>query len=824
MKTIRNKLTILLVAGALVGSYLLAFGKSSPLGDLISDITTSSENKTSVAAQDSTSQRTKQNTQNGTSGFAPASALTQDHVSAGADLQLQLLAQNTSASSQPAKTVENSAATSQTDDAAIKAFFDRSGRSVNGKMMLLQPSLENIVAHDADSLRKILLTQGEDYFHTQQADGLQKVKFNGDDIGNKYYTFQQTYNGVPVSGQVIVVRTDANDSVKTITGHYQSQLDINTIPAMDGRDAIMQALYQQDSPPTNTPILHTQPSLEVYVPTQSANGPRLAYKSLVEYSANDTGMHFEEVVVDANKGILLDRTSQIYGDLKQEVYSAINEPCLDSNGLNIGQIIPGTLRTDPTTYDGQENGAYKYEASTYWFYYYMFSRDAYDNKGIRMRSTVHVRFNTGSGGCSGMNAFYVPQPYDQVVFGDGDGSLGISQAPDAVAHEFTHGVTHYTSDLQYKDEAGALNEALSDIFGSGMEAWMQSGGNQNGNPASGISVSSKTWIMCDVCAAGMQRYMNNPTQDGSSKDYYANRYQGTSDNGGVHSNSGIINLAFYLLSHGGSHPRLGNGNGSVTGIGIEKALQIYYDANVNWLKSATNAQTAFSDARTLIAQAAEARYGKCSPEYIAFETSFDVVGIPGNWSCGSSPSPNPAPTPTPNPTPTPTPVPSPIPVPTPSPWPTPTPSPWPTPSPTPIPNPSPWPTPVPNPAPWPTPIPAPGPFPGPVTGPYPVPVPGPYPIPVPGPFPGPVSGPYPIPVPGPFPGPVSGPYPIPVPGPFPSPRPSPYPVPGPFPTIPGPVVTVPSPGPVIGLPAPRTIRYPKILRVTRTSYPFPRQF
>ena len=376
----------------------------------------------------------------------------------------------------------------------------------------------------------MLLTQGQDYFHAQDADDLQKVKSNGDDLGNQYYTFQQTYNGVPVSGQVIVVRTNVNDQVKTITGHFESQLNVNTIPAMDGRDAIMQALYQQSSPPTNTPVIHTKPALEVYVPAKAGDGPHLAYKSLVEYSANDTGMHFEQVVVDANSGTLLDRTSQIYGNLKQEVYSAINEPCLDSNGLNIGQIIPGTPRTDTTTFDGQESSAYKYEAETYWFYYYMFSRDAYDDNGIRMRSTVHVRFNTGSGGCSGMNAFYVPQPYDQVVFGDGDGNIGLSQAPDAVAHEFTHGVTHYTSDLQYKDEAGALNEAMSDIFGSGMEAWMQSGGDQNGNPSGGIQVSSKTWIMCDVCAAGMQRYMNNPTQDGSSKDYYANRYQGSSDN------------------------------------------------------------------------------------------------------------------------------------------------------------------------------------------------------------------------------------------------------------------------------------------------------
>ncbi len=103
---------------------------------------------------------------------------------------------------------------------------------------------------------------------------------------------------------------------------------------------------------------------------------------------------------------------------------------------------------------------------------------------------------------------------------------------------------------------------------------------------------------------------------------------GREDTGHVHSNSGIMNLSFYLLSEGGAHPR-NNTDVEVNGIGIEKALQIYYHSSTNLFIKHTN----FVMARDLLARSAEDLYGHCSEEWIAVHKSFDAVNVPGDWYC-----------------------------------------------------------------------------------------------------------------------------------------------------------------------------------------------
>jgi len=651
--------------------------------------------------------------------------------------------------------------------ASTKRFFADHGQNRNGDSFYLKPKTNGSAhASSASEVKDFLLREGEAFFKFSAADDLNATEEKLDDLGNNYYTFQQTYKGLPVNGRLMVVRTDDSDEVKLVTGRFQSEVELDITPNLTGRDAVMQALYRQDPPPASEPVIHNEPDLQVYADDDGGDKINLVYHSIVEYNSTDASYHFNEILVDAQSGDLIKSYQLIHSALTRQVYSAANKPCLALSGQNIDSVVPGNLsfsESGSTSADRHELGAYNGTGAAYWFYYYMYGRDSYDNKGIRLRSTVHAQFAQSAigGNCSGMNAFYLPEPHDQMVFGEGDGSGGLSEAMDAVAHELTHGVTHKTSDLKYEKEAGALNEAISDIFGAGVEAWSQSGGGKNGSPSK-LSPNANTWVLCDVCSAGMQRYMNNPTQDNRSKDYYPERYQGTDDNGGVHINSGIINLAFYLLSEGGSHPRVTTGKTAVTGVGLERALQIYYDANTSLLKTATNTSSAFKDARTLLADAAETRYGQCSDEWTAVHRSMDQVGVPGNWTSCTSGN-NPAPTPAPNPNPNPNPNPIPNPIPSPSPFPVPLP----------IPAPSPFPGPIPTPAPGPFP----GPFPGPVNSPFPGPVIPPFPGPVIPPFPGPVIPPYPGPVIPPFPGPVIPPFPGPFPGPVNAPFPSP--VPGP---------------------------------------------
>ncbi|MFY0578517.1 peptidase M4 family protein [Cystobacter fuscus] len=116
------------------------------------------------------------------------------------------------------------------------------------------------------------------------------------------------------------------------------------------------------------------------------------------------------------------------------------------------------------------------------------------------------------------------------------------------------------------------------------------------------------------------RYMANPTQDGYSYDYYPERYTGTGDGGGVHRNSGIPNLAFKLLTTGGTHPR-GKTSVQVPGIGIQKAGAIFYKANAEYF----TASTTFLQAKTYTAQAAT----DLGYDAAAVTAAWDAVGVDG---------------------------------------------------------------------------------------------------------------------------------------------------------------------------------------------------
>jgi Zn-dependent metalloprotease len=155
-----------------------------------------------------------------------------------------------------------------------------------------------------------------------------------------------------------------------------------------------------------------------------------------------------------------------------------------------------------------------------------------------------------------------------------------------------------------------------------------------------------TWTIGEKVAGpalpgGALRFLYSPTLDGISKDLYAERYTGTGDNGGVHLNSGIPNLAFYLLSQGGGHPR-SKTQTVVPGIGLDKAEQIFYLANTGKNRAGVAllpSSATFQVARFATAQAAENLYGRCSAEWQNVHMAWDAVGVAGAWSpCVKPPS------------------------------------------------------------------------------------------------------------------------------------------------------------------------------------------
>ncbi|MFO0578525.1 MAG: M4 family metallopeptidase [Polyangia bacterium] len=450
-----------------------------------------------------------------------------------------------------------------------------------------------------------------------------------DEQGFRYLVLRQVHNGVPVREGGLVLQVAEDGAVLAVIGRPLPQLRVATTPQLSGERALELALTRLAGDAKKA-LVHEAPQLLIH--SASDGQPVLAYHAAVEYQG-ESGHALEDLYIDANSGTVVGQISRIHSGLTRNIYDG-KKACLST-----GSELPGTKvlsEGGPASTDESVKGAYDNTGTTYWFYKNYFGRDSYDNRGSELKSSVHFTFSTGFS-CDGANAAWLGSPYLQMVYGDGDATTfkPLALSLDVTAHELTHAVTNLTSNLDYQNESGALNEAMSDIFGAVTEAWKASGGSSTGNPAD-ITASANTWkVGEDVARAGLPggalRFMNNPTADGYSKDYYPERITGTSDNGGVHGNSGIANLAFYLLSQGGSHPR-GKTTTSVTGIGIAKAAKVFYKANSELM----TASSKFQDARNTTAQAAKTLYGDCSAEWENTQKAWDAVGVPGTWTrCGT---------------------------------------------------------------------------------------------------------------------------------------------------------------------------------------------
>jgi thermolysin len=190
---------------------------------------------------------------------------------------------------------------------------------------------------------------------------------------------------------------------------------------------------------------------------------------------------------------------------------------------------------------------------------------------------------------------------------------------DVAAHELTHGVTSYTSNLIYLNESGALNEAFSDIMGTSVEFFFQT-------PGAGIGQADFLIGEDSIRAPGSAgllgiRSMNSPFAFGDP-DHYSIRYTGTGDNGGVHINAGIVNHVFYLAIAGGANRVSGQ---TVTGVGlanIEQMEKIFYRAFTLLMP----ANSSFSTARAATIQAARDLY-PTGPAINAVTQAWTAVGV-----------------------------------------------------------------------------------------------------------------------------------------------------------------------------------------------------
>ncbi|MFC8537277.1 M4 family metallopeptidase [Streptomyces sp. NPDC057249] len=274
-----------------------------------------------------------------------------------------------------------------------------------------------------------------------------------------------------------------------------------------------------------------------------------------------------------------------------------------------GTDLPGTKvrgEGEPPTKDASVNRAYAGLGATFDLLLTAYGRRSIDGHGLPLIGSVHYdeKYN---------NAFW---DGEQMVFGDGDGEifLDFTVALDVIAHELTHGVTQYTANLSYYGQSGALNESVSDVFGSLVKQY-----------SLGQTADQADWLIGEgLLAPRVQgvalRSMKAPgtaydddvlgkdPQPASMDDYV---HTGD-DNGGVHINSGIPNRAFYLLAT------------ALGGSSWERAGQLWFDVLTGG-ELAVDAE--FADFARLTVAAARSRFGE-GDEVEAVLKAWSEVGVP----------------------------------------------------------------------------------------------------------------------------------------------------------------------------------------------------
>ncbi|MDQ4122941.1 MAG: M4 family metallopeptidase [Acidobacteriota bacterium] len=211
-----------------------------------------------------------------------------------------------------------------------------------------------------------------------------------------------------------------------------------------------------------------------------------------------------------------------------------------------------------------------------------------------------------------------------MTYGDGDGSTYRPfDAVDVVGHEMMHGITERTSDLVYQNESGAANESFSDIFGTVVEYYT---GTRTGYNS--VSYPADYWIGEDLYYSNDPsnptrgiRNMADPHLEGDPC-HYSERYTGTSDNGGVHINSGIMNKMWYLLTNGGTNHKDTTGT-LVSGIGMTDSAAIAYDADTKYCTANDN----FAKVADAWMNAARNRFGAGSAQAQQTYNAWKASGV-----------------------------------------------------------------------------------------------------------------------------------------------------------------------------------------------------
>ncbi len=488
----------------------------------------------------------------------------------------------------------------------------------------------------------------------QLADGWKLKQADKDALGFTHYRYNQTYAGVKVeSGEYLV--HESNGRVESVNGMWLDGITLNTIPAITEANALQDAMQFTGAQLYKWQVPEEEAHLKIIKNDVNASWfPKgelvivcahndifkkdlhLAWKFDV-YAAQPVSRKY--IYVDAQTGIVVSTLEEIHDadvpstgttmysgtrSFTSDNYSAGNYRLREAargqgiqtwnchNSTNTGGAtdFTNTSATWTSTANG-DNAAYDAHwgaEETYDYYSLMHGRNGLDNAGILMVSYVH--YDSGLD-----NAFW---DGTSMQYGDGNTMFNPLVSIDVCGHEFSHGVTQYTCNLNYQNESGAMNESYSDIMGTAIEFYAKP---STANFLIGEEITQAVGTAL--------RNMQNPNQYGDPDTYLGtNWYTGTGDNGGVHTNSGVRNHWFYIECMGEAGTNDIGNTYNVTGLGVGPASDICYRGHSVYLVSTSQ----YMDCRVADIQSAVDLYGGCSPEHIATTNAWYACGVGAAFS------------------------------------------------------------------------------------------------------------------------------------------------------------------------------------------------
>ncbi|TRX32042.1 T9SS type A sorting domain-containing protein [Flavobacterium sp. ZT3R18] len=562
---------------------------------------------------------------------------------------------------------------------SVSAFAQKTDKGIsqknvseNGTPVLI--TFNEKSTYKGSDYKKVL----KDQLNLDESQSFSKIRTELDTKGFTHEKFQLYQQGIKVEFATYTLHSKG-DKLTSMNGEFYTIKNVKTTASISAQDALNIAIsqigakeYLWDNPQEALQMGYQKPKGElVLLPAMEEQGQkrtsdkvRLAYKFDI-YATNPVSRG--DLYIDANTGAVLFYNATIkhlgeysHGNSKattqktnpnsKMAFVTANAATRYSGTQSIQTLLSGSsyILSDNTRGNGvqtfnmkkgtnystavnftdadnnwtaaeyantnKDNGALDAHwgaEKTYDYWSTVHGRNSFDNAGATIKSYVHYDNAYDNAYWNG----------SVMTYGDGSGTyFDILTSIDVAGHEIGHAVCEKTANLAYQKESGAMNEAFSDIWGACIEYY--------------AAPTKSTWLIGEDIERRSGhlslRSMSNPKTEGQPDTYGGTNWKTISctptqsnDYCGVHTNSGVLNHWFYILSVGKTGTNDIGSAYNVTGITMDKAAKIAYRLESVYL----SANSTYANARTYGIQAAIDLYGAGSAEVIATTNSFYAVGV-----------------------------------------------------------------------------------------------------------------------------------------------------------------------------------------------------